>query len=191
MKINMEENKLVQLLACFAFLALVLGAEFLIYKYQNHDTSEYIKKADKITVKRKNVQERATVQLKEVSVDVDVARRMRAVHREKAVGRATPQAVEPPTWAQRLVKTVEQNNPELHSVALLDVDGTILAHTDARRLYINLSDKLFFKDAMRGEASSEVMYSEQPQVLLRVIAVPIRFNGRVVGVLCAAVDISN
>ncbi len=186
----MEENRLAQWLACLAFLALVLGGEFLIYKYRTPGTAEYIKKADTLTAKRKNVRERAVSQLKDVSTDADVARRMRALLRGKFGEGPTSHAGDPSTWAQQLVKAIAQSNPALHSVALLGPDGTVLAHTDAKQVYSNLAGKLFFKDAMRGEASSEVVYNEHSAAALRVIAVPIRLNGRVVGVLSAAVDIS-
>lgn len=191
MRINLEESRVAQWLACLTVLVLVVGVELLIYKYKKPRTADYIKQADTVTTRRKNAQVRALAQLKDVANDAATVHRMHAVIKKYGGNGAGNPELEALSWAQKMAEAIAQANPSLHSVAFLGPDGTILAHTDSRKLLTNCAHKLFFKDAMRGETSSETLFSETPPTVLKVVAIPLKLNSKVIGVISMTIDISN
>lgn len=190
MKTDIGESKIAQSLVCLTVLILFLGAEYYILSAREPAEPDYVKKSDTVTSRQVNSQVSTSAQLNNVLTDKRILLRMNSLFGVRNANASVQQSEEHFNWALELVRTIEKANPALHSVALLDTSGTVISHTDTRQMSSNWAHRKFFRDAMRGEVGTETTYSEKPPTALKIVAVPVKLNGKVIGVLCAAMDIS-
>lgn len=190
MKINTEEIRSAEFLTCLIILTLVIGLNTYIYLSKGTSAADYSGRAYAAEVKWEPDQAAISAHLNRALAEKSAGHHLASLAGEKADYTWRPREVAHFTWVQELVRVVAQSNSAIHSVGFLGTDGTVLAHTENNRIGANLAHSKFFRDAMRGETGSDTAYHEKPPAALRIVSVPVKANGKTVGVLYATVEAS-
>lgn len=202
MKINFEENRPAQVLACLLVLAFVLTADLLLLRYMRSSSATSIEPTplpmasrwEDITLPADNPQPSTVMVATRTNkaVSRDSTGLPGASTRYQAQWGASPerQTKVDHSWIQELVRSVARSKPTLHSASFIGLDGTVLAHTEAQWLYTNMSHRKFFREALQGNNASEILHAAATARAFHVSAKPVKIDGQIIGVLCTTNEVS-
>ena len=77
--------------------------------------------------------------------------------------------------------------PDLEAVILINTQGNVIAANTDSAIGTNITDRVYFQNAMQGETNFfDILVSRQIGDLVVTLATPVKRNGKVVGVAAIA-----
>lgn len=94
--------------------------------------------------------------------------------------------------AFQYIHQVKENNQDfLEAVTIVDTNGQAIMDSDSKSPNLNISDRDYFKTALSGsEAVSQVLISKVTGKPAILVAYPLKYNDRIVGVITGRISFS-
>ncbi len=94
--------------------------------------------------------------------------------------------------ANAILQTLKSNYPAYENLGVLNKDGLVISGSEAAVIgKLNLKTRAYFQDGMAGKTSiSKPVASRSTGNPIFVAGIPVEANGKVIGVIFAAVDLS-
>ena len=92
------------------------------------------------------------------------------------------------TLAMESLSDVAESFERIRDTCVVGPDGVILLHTKADSVGIDVSQRLYFKDAMQDRPSGQTVFSLADKEPTTMLSSPVTVNGKVLGVVFTSVN---